>query len=71
NYVKVSSSLEFAISGRPFVLQETLDKIMPGMLPLAVVLGVYFYYIKKGLKVTRALVGLTLILIVLAGIGIL
>ena len=71
NYVKVSSSLEFEISGRPFIMQEMLDKIMPGMLPLAVVLGVYFYYIKKGLKVTRALVGLTLILIVLAGIGIL
>lgn len=71
NYVKVSSSLEFSISGRPFVLQETLDTILPGMLPLAVVLGVYYYYTKKGLKVTRALLWLTLILIVLAAIGIL
>lgn len=71
NYVKVSSSLAFDISGRPFVLQETLDTILPGLLPLAVVLGVYYYYTKKGLKVTRALVGLTVILAVLAGVGIL
>lgn len=71
NYVKVSSSLAFDISGRPFVLQETLDAILPGLLPLAVVLGVYYYYTKKGLKVTRALVGLTVILAVLAGVGIL
>lgn len=71
NYVKVSSSLAFDISGRPFVLQDTLNTIMPGMLPLAVVLGVYYYYTKKGLKVTRALVGLTVILAILAGVGIL
>ena len=71
NYVKVSSSLKFAISGKEFVLQELLDKIVPGVLPLAVVLGVYYYYVKKGLKVTQALLWLTLILIVLASVGIL
>ncbi|WP_410262062.1 PTS system mannose/fructose/sorbose family transporter subunit IID [Alkalibacterium sp.] len=71
SYIKVSSSLAFEISGRPFVLQETLDSIIPGILPLAVVLGIYYYYSKKGLKVTRALLWLTGILIVLAGVGIL
>lgn len=71
NYVRVSSSLEFEISGRPFILQETLDSILPGILPLAVVLGVYWYYTKKGLKVTQALLWLTLILAVLAAVGIL
>ncbi|EDP67345.1 PTS system, IID component [Carnobacterium sp. AT7] len=71
NYVTVSSSLEFAISGRPFILQETLDAILPGLLPLATVMGVYWYYVKKGLKVTRALLWLTLILVVLAAVGIL
>lgn len=71
NYITVSSSLEFAISGRPFILQETLDTILPGLLPLATVLGVYWYYLKKGLKVTRALLWLTLILAVLAAVGIL
>lgn len=71
NYVTVSSSLEFSISGRPFVLQETLDTILPGLLPLVTVLGVYWYYTKKGLKVTQALLWLTLILVVLAAVGIL
>ena len=71
NYVKVSSSLKFAISGKEFVLQELLDKIVPGVLPLAVVLGVYYYYVKKGLKVTQALLWLTAILALLAAVGIL
>lgn len=71
NYVKVKSSLSFELSGKPFVLQELLDKIIPGVLPLAVVLGVYFFFIKKGLKVTHALIGLTIILAVLAAVGIL
>ena len=71
NYVKVTSTLQFAISGKEFVLQEILDSILPGILPLTVVMGVYFFYVKKGLKVTQALLWLTGILIVLAGIGIL
>ncbi|MEK5340685.1 PTS system mannose/fructose/sorbose family transporter subunit IID [Weizmannia sp. FSL W8-1119] len=71
NYVKVSSSLKFELSGREFNIQETLNSILPGMLPLAVVLGVYWYYTKKGLKVTRALIWLTVILGVLAAVRIL
>lgn len=71
NYVKVSSALKFTISGRKFVIQEILDQIVPGILPLLVVIGVYWFYVKKGLKVTQALLWLTLILIVLASIGIL
>lgn len=71
NYVKVASTLKFDISGKEFVIQEILDNIVPGLLPLAVVMGVYWFYTKKGLKVTQALLWLTLILIVLAGVGIL
>ncbi|AMG48539.1 PTS mannose transporter subunit IID [Enterococcus gallinarum] len=71
NYVKVSSSLQFDISGREFIIQDILDQIVPGILPLAVVMGVYWFYTKNGLKVTQALLWLTLILIILAGVGIL
>ena len=72
NFVRVSSTLSVPLGqGEYFVLQETLDRILPGALPLAVVLGLYWYFVKKGLKVTTALVGLTIILAVLAGIGIL
>ncbi len=71
SYIKVSSSLAFSLSGKEFVIQQTLDKILPGLLPLLVVAGLYFYFYKKGLKVTNALVGLTVILGVLAAVGIL
>lgn len=70
-YVKVSSSLQFDLSGKVFVVQDLLDQILPGALPLAVVMGIYWFYTKQGLKVTQALLYLTGILIVLAGIGIL
>ncbi|CUU47735.1 PTS system mannose/fructose/sorbose family transporter subunit IID [Clostridium beijerinckii] len=71
NYVKVSANLQFTISGKPFIIQNILDSVAPGILPLAVVMGVYLFYNKKGLKVTPALLWLTLILIVLAGVRIL
>lgn len=71
SYVKVSSSLAFTLSGKEFVIQNILDSVMPGLLPLITVGAVYFYFVKKGLNVTKALIGLTVILAVLAGIGIL
>lgn len=71
SYIKVSSSLQWSISGKEFILQDILDSLLPGLLPLVTVLGVYFYFSKKGLKITQALVGLSVILGVLAGIGIL
>ncbi|MBO0409482.1 MULTISPECIES: PTS system mannose/fructose/sorbose family transporter subunit IID [Enterococcus] len=71
NYVKVSSSLAFTLSGKEFVIQDILNNVMPGILPLVVVGGVYAFFTKKGLNVTRALIGLTVILGILAAFGIL
>lgn len=71
NYITVKSSLNFNLSGKPFVIQSLLDGILPGLLPLLVVGGVYFYFVKKGLSIIKALVGLTIILGILAAIGIL
>lgn len=71
SYVNVKTDLTWTISGKEFVLQEILDKVMPGILPLATVMGVYWYFTKKGLKITQALLGLSAILGVLAAIGIL
>lgn len=71
SYVKVSSSLSFDLSGKEFVIQEILDKVFPGMLPLITVAAVYLYFVKRGLNVTRALIGLTAVLGILAGIGVL
>ncbi len=52
---KFLQTLQFKLSGREFVVQDILDQIVPGLLPLAVVMGVYWFYTKKGLKVTQAL----------------
>lgn len=71
SYVKVSSTLSFEISGRAFNIQETLNTILPGILPFALIMGIYLYYSKKGLNVTRALLWVTGILAVLALVGIL
>lgn len=71
NYVNVTSGLSFKISGRKFVIQEILDGIIPGVLPLVTVMGVYWYYSKRGLNVMRAMLWLTSILAILAVVGIL
>ncbi|MBM6785970.1 PTS system mannose/fructose/sorbose family transporter subunit IID [Collinsella tanakaei] len=71
SYVKLSTPIEADLSGRPFVLQETLDGILPGLLPLIAVMALFFFFQKKGMKVTQAMLGFTVILIVLAVIGIL
>lgn len=71
SYVKVTSALQFTLSGKEFVVQNVLDTVFPGILPLCVVTGVYFYFVKKGMNVTKALVGLTVILGVLGALRIL
>lgn len=71
SYVKLSTPIEADLSGKPFVLQDTLDGILPGILPLCAVMALFFFFQKKGMKVTQAMLGFTAILIVLAVIGIL
>ncbi len=71
SYVKLTTPIQADLSGKPFVLQETLDGIIPGILPLIAVMALFFFFQKKGMKVTQAMLGFTVILIVLAVIGIL
>lgn len=71
SYVKLTTPIEADLSGKPFVLQDTLDGILPGILPLCAVMALFFFFQKKGMKVTQAMLGFTAILIVLAVIGIL
>lgn len=71
SYIKVFSPYTFEISGKAFVVQDMLNSIVPGLIPLLIVFGVYFYFQKNGLKVTRALGWLTLILGVLGALGVL
>lgn len=71
SYVKLTTPIEADLSGKPFVLQDTLNGILPGILPLCAVMALFFFFQKKGMKVTQAMLGFTAILIFLAVIGIL
>ncbi|GAB2025077.1 PTS system mannose/fructose/sorbose family transporter subunit IID [Lactovum odontotermitis] len=71
SYVTISSGLKFSISGKAFVIQDILNSILPGMLPLIAIMALYFYFDRKGLKIMRGLIYLTIALIVLAVVGIL
>ena len=71
SYVKVSSIFTLNISGKEFVLQNILDGLLPGLLPFTVIMAIYFYFSKKGIKVTNAILGLTAVLGVLAWFNIL
>ncbi|WP_415634894.1 PTS system mannose/fructose/sorbose family transporter subunit IID [Oenococcus sp.] len=63
SYVKLSTTLQFTLNQKTFVIQDILNQILPGLLPLVAVMGLYFYFEKKGLKITRGLLYLTGVLI--------
>lgn len=72
SYVKISSSLKINLGNKNFfVLQDALDQLLPGILPIAAVFLLYFYFKKKEFNITRAIVYMTIILGILAFIGIL
>lgn len=52
SYVKVTTPLQFQLENakNPIVIQNLLDGIVPGILPLAAVFGVYIYLSKGGQK---------------------
>lgn len=69
-YVKLSTPLKWNISGKEFVLQTVLDKILPGILPFTLVSLVYLFFMKRGLKVNQILLYVIVIFFVLGLIGI-
>lgn len=71
SFVKLSSSWVIELQGSSWSIQEILDGMVPGLLPMAVIMGVYFYFEKKGLKPLQAIGWVTLIVGVLAFVGVL
>jgi PTS system mannose-specific IID component len=71
NFIFLETDLAFSVFGNSFVLQEVFDSILPGLLPIVVVMGVYYYYIKRGLNANKASLWVALILGVLAIFGVL
>ncbi len=55
-YVKVSTPLVFTINNaEPIVIQDILNSILPGLLPLTAIFGIYFYFKKKNTNYTKML----------------
>jgi len=56
-YVKVETPLQLTLSNAasPVVLQDILNSIAPGILPLAVILGIYYYFTHKGQNYNRVI----------------
>lgn len=70
-FVKVRTTLVLTSGEQQFVLQTILDRLMPGLLPLLTVVGVYVYIEKAGPKYTRVLLWLLGIGLVLGAVGVL
>lgn len=48
SYVKITTPLKIsALKGSEVVVQQILDSIAPGLLPLAAVFAIYFYLVKR------------------------
>ena len=65
SYVKVKTVLQFSVENAdPIIVQDILDQILPGILPLAAIFGIYYYFTHKGAnynKVIFALLGISLV----------
>jgi PTS system mannose-specific IID component len=64
SFVKVSTNFAFAIGGTHFVLQDVFNEFMPNLLPLALVLLIWWLMAKKQ-------VSPTVIMVVILAVGIL
>jgi D-glucosaminate-specific PTS system IID component len=72
SYVKITTPLKIsALKGSEVVVQQILDSIAPGLLPLAAVFAVYFYLLKKGPRYTTILLSIVAISIVCSLTGVL
>ncbi len=60
-FVKVATKLKFTIGGSTFELQKMLDSLMPNLLPLLLVLLVWWLLEKKKISPTKILVGVIVI----------
>ncbi|EFE95012.1 PTS system mannose-specific EIID component [Serratia odorifera] len=72
SYVKITSPLKIsALEGSEVVVQQILDSIAPGLLPLAAVFSIYFYLVKKGPRYTTILLSVVVLSVVCSLLGIL
>lgn len=63
--VKLNTTIKFDVSGKAFIVQDVLDKIAPGLLPLGAIFLVYWMMKYKKMSITKVLC----ILVVLSIVG--
>lgn len=63
-FVKLATKIKFTIGGTTFELQKALDSIMPNLLPLLLVLFVWWLLEKKKVSATKILIGIIVIAVV-------
>lgn len=72
SFVKITSPLKIsALKGSEVVVQQILDSIAPGLLPLAAVFAIYFYLVKKGPRYTTILLSIVALSVVCSLLGVL
>lgn len=71
SYVKISTPIKWMTLQGETTLQGIFDRILPGLLPFALTMAVYYYYTKVKFNIMRAVLALTVVLGVLAAVGIL
>lgn len=71
-YVRVSTPIVFNFANTdPIVLQDILDNIVPGLLPLVAIFSIHYYFKNKETNYTKVLLFIILISFVAAFFGIL
>lgn len=72
SYVKIASPMTFKVTGgATIVLQDILDQIMKGLLPLAAVMAIYFFMVKKGPRYSIIIGTIVLVSLVTSFFGLL
>ncbi len=72
SYVSVSTPLQFTLSNaNPIVVQDILDSIVKGILPLCAILGIYFAFTKKKASYNMVIFSILIISMIASFLGIL
>lgn len=72
SYVKVTTPLQFTMeNANPIVLQDILDQLLKGILPLGCIFGIYWYFTHKGANYNKVIFGVLILSMVASFFGIL
>lgn len=66
--VSISTNLAFTISGTEYKIQEILDQIFKGLLPMLATLSC-FYLVRKKISVNKIIIGILILSMILAAVG--